>query len=247
LSSFLYHVTGFDGATPSAYWLESRGLLDVLGRGHSCLPLTDGSALLAAGSVPTRLLRLEPANQNWAAWGDGVEFGFWTDERRPTEHGLRRAPEQMLFEWPSKHILLGNGELWAVPVLRDASAQILLPATMRWNAGEGWTPVLSARHARIKELLDAQVSVALHDAGIVTDGAHEISAAEQCEMIREALALVYRVGPQEIGALGLLVGSNIADCAAAVVNMEEAAGWIGEYLRRAVERMNTLAELAVML
>ncbi len=245
MSSFLYLATGFDGATPSLHWLESRGLLEVLGRNYSCLASGNGEALLAAGSMPTRLIAYDAPNQNWAVWGDGVEFGFWTDERRPTEHGLRRA-RPLLFDWPVKPVAMGNGETWDIPICRDSAADILLPAVMRWNAGEGWTKTLSERHTRLRFLIEKQVASALLDAGLITDTPGNISAEEQCEMIREALALTYRVGPQEISALGLLIGDAVKAAAGAVINMDEAAGWIGEYLRRYVDRIEAM-ELAATL
>lgn len=233
MSVFFYRAKGFPGAIPSREWLIERGLFDVLGRGFRAVQCPrEGDALLCSRDttmheVTAALSELgDDAWQPWGAAGD-IRFAWFKDERRPSPERLARHREET-FRWQTSGAVLGDFNFWNIPVLKSGVAErVVLPLVMRWNAADGeWCESVATRYARLTSIADRCFAGMLRDIGIRVEAESLPLADDQATLAREALGMLYRVGPQEISALELLTDANLGVVLAIALNAETVAAEI---------------------
>jgi hypothetical protein len=164
--------------------------------------------------VPEVPAAFEPGNQTWEARPDGkVWIGFWNDRRPRPETVLRREP------LGGKAVKLEDGNEWIVPVGRPNSAITSVPLVLK-RKGDGVEARPSKRFeslcADAKTLFDFCYKEAISSSE-AKDG-QQIAYRTAYDIACRALAVNYRIGPDEVDVLGLLsttsvilVGRAIAD------------------------------------
>lgn len=215
---FLYRVSRMQTAIASQAELVERGLLPLVERGFAARALDDGSCIVAHGSTdPTRMV-VVPDRQTWLPWGDGIDVGWWNDARPgPAVLGRSTLPAG----WPLEPVTLQDGCTWHVPVLRGADGAERLPVVMAWQHGH-WEAEVMPRFVRLHRLLGRAYVDLLRQIGVLGDwtGHVALDLPEQCEIAREALGLVYRVGEVELSALEVLTPGVLGEVLTAVLDGE---------------------------
>lgn len=233
MSTFFYRATGFPAAIPSREWLIERGLFDVLGRGYRVVqdPRAGGVLLCARDTTMREVTEAlsDLTDDAWIPWDatGEIRFAWFRDERRPSPERLLRTREET-FRWETGALVLGDFNSWNVPVLKSGIAErVVLPLVMRWNAADGeWSAEVAARYAGLVSTVERCFSGMLRDIGIVVEAEALPLIEDQAAVAREALGLLYRVGPQEIAALELLTDGNLGSVLAIALNAERVASEI---------------------
>lgn len=216
MAGFLYLMKDCRTAVASPEEIAERGLLAVVERRcHVRVQGIGGTSLVAHGSMSPDRLRYAPDAQTWVPRGEGVEMGWWNDAP-PGPNDLMRTGG-LPCAWPTSLVGLGDGNDWEIPVVRGALGEERMPMVMAWQHG-AWSAVVAPRFVRLRSLVSRAYIDLLLQIGVVDAPAgHErLDLPEQCEIAREALGLLYRVGEPEISALGLfrpeLLGGVLAAC-----------------------------------
>lgn len=229
MSGFLYFVPHVREA-PSAQRLIELGLADAAHRdcgrvlpGHSNNAVNDGKGPGGAGGWIVgpvgEVSPYQPAAQTWVP-GERWWLGFW-NERKPTPADLLRTDWQRGTE-----VTLGDGQGWTVPVAK------LQPGVLRFEGGKWVTgpapesAALFAEADRLRAEVWEKVNAAAERYQAVRNEvrasgeqiADELAARFMVELAGlaelhrgidpqtavEILARNYRVGAEEVSALGLL-------------------------------------------
>lgn len=236
MAHFLYLVETGGGVTASL--AQRCGLRDRLPDGMAQSPWKGElggrpvAGVLCWGSdMDQRHAAVDEAAQEWASYvlnDTRVHVGMWRD-RRPHEGDLRRSRTL-----ESDAVQLGDGGWWLVPRLRSREGKACLPRAYALDErGEVSSQV--AREYRTLERLGErlarqwEVEQELHGRALdplSAEYGREVSAAmkgealtvaDQVLLAAEALSANYRVGPAEVGLLGLLTEQTLPDVLAAML------------------------------
>lgn len=151
-------------------------------------------------------LRYRPDEQTWEPYpgSDDLWLGFPT-EAPPDPAFFARA--QQVRGHP---VRLGDGREWEVPVIRAVTHDTRLPRRMVWD-GEQFAP-----DAVIRPYEDLYA-----EAGRMWDdlaGEEQLTIAEEALFAARGLAVNYRLGPAEIGMLGLLTTATEVEAVKAMLD-----------------------------
>ncbi len=216
---FLYFLETDLGALPP----EFDALADVLARGAETAqvripdgaggPLAGKRGLLirdSYGEDPARF-RYDGKSQEWIEkkqWrGQWLWAGVET-EARPTPQALARPHRHQ-----GKDMLLGDGHVWRVPVLRYYTGDIGLPASVAIDATTG-APiyrVLQEYRALGERILSFYNTFARGETPTIAD---------TVSICADALSVNYRVGMAETALLNLWTTENMLEVSMTVIDFE---------------------------
>jgi len=166
---------------------------------------------------PPLIVGYYPENQTWES--AGRYYVGWVPDDMPTEEGLRR---DLMIEGSLE--LLANHQRWLCPMIRMKQGKINLPDV--WCVKDG------KFHSRIKD----DWAWAWDLSGEIWDHFHrqvDIPYELAFEWSIKLLSMNYRVGPVEVGALGLIGSREYQDILISAVN-----GPFIEMIREAEKKRN---------
>jgi hypothetical protein len=175
--------------------MVEQSLFDVTGRG----PGDKSGCILAyqtpAGDVPTRL-GYYPNEQTWTPVGDGslVWIGIDpSDPPKPADLARRK-------QYASYGVTCGDGNQWAVPVIRRPDDSTDLPTDMVWDAtGRFIEPIKPAYQSFWNE--SAEFAQWCYGHGIETE---PFPTVRGLELAIRALSINYRFGKSEQNVLRVI-------------------------------------------
>ncbi len=147
-------------------------------------------------AAPERLAP-RPGEQAWTQWGAGA----WWLVREPAEDGpgtLRRP-----FMLRGYELTLGDGNDWIVPIVRELDGALTLPAAAAISDTGEPRAILSPEHAALAESVGELWRELLAQWGDL-DRPSRMGLSPALAIAAAALGLNYRVGMEEVAAMGLL-------------------------------------------
>lgn len=166
-----------------------------------------GVAFCTSASRPGPMPRWEPYPGKPGLW-----IG-WDPEAPPGPAELARADQHA-----GHPVRLADGSSWVVPVARHPSGASPFPRAMKWSEG-GWH--VGAEPADKLHLRLWEAACDFWDRLVTAAGPEEeaeVTLDEQADLAAAALSVNYRVSPFELGALGLVTTSTVADVCLALVD-----------------------------
>jgi hypothetical protein len=197
--------------------MVEQSLFDVTGRG----PGDKSGCILAyqtpAGDVPTRL-GYYPNEQTWTPVGDGslVWIGIDpSDPPKPADLARRK-------QYASYGVTCGDGNQWAVPVIRRPDDSTDLPTDMVWDAtGRFIEPIKPAYQSFWTEA--AEFSAWYYGGGYLSG---QFPAERGVELAIRALSINYRFGRNEQNMLRVVDRDCYEMILSATVDAPNAASYV---------------------
>lgn len=206
MAGLLYFVPGATWLVPEAANLAAAGLGEVLGGlpvdAQPCTGPEGAGQLIWASSDPLELRGYQPDRQTWRRCAVPVSpcprvpvsprpwVGFWRDARPGPEDLARPAPV------PGHPVELADRRRWSVPIGRRCTGDCGLPSTYVLEAGALGQEVTPEYAALWADVLKLWTRVPLSDLQLAA-------------IAYRALAVNYRLGPDEINLLGLVGPHNV--------------------------------------
>ena len=136
-------------------------------------------------------------------WQDCGKFWLGYDPENPPAPGDLEREDLV----DGHCVSLADGNAWMIPVARHYDGSTPLPRPIKWHPERGWdTGEVVKRHrdlfAGAQRAWDAMM-------GATKD--ESLTAVVELDILAVALGTNYRVGPAEIGALGILTTTNRVD------------------------------------
>ena len=178
--------------------------------------------LFARRAGEPHALGYAPDRQRWAkAAGSGEYWLGYDTAEPPTPAHLERA------EIIDGHLVrLGDGQQWLVPVARMFSGGTALPQAI----------VLGPNGEKVLRALPAYVAIARHADRVATD--IHIGMSDGWDIAVEALALNYRIGPDEASLLQLLTTPIVPNVLEALVDVPTLRAVARQRLEAAASKKN---------
>jgi hypothetical protein len=223
MAAFFYFFSGRRSVQPKDF--VDAGLAHALEDGHrggTCEMSPGPSGKGGAIAIPPSPRGSTPpaAAADAARWVQVPERDVWIGwlpDAPPTPRDLARA-EQV----PGHEVKLADGARWLVPVARRISGATGLPRALRWD-GRGWTTGdVVAQHAQLWAIASRVWDAML---GGVQGG---VTLDVECDAAALALSTNYRLGPPEIGALGLFTTATQMEVIKALVDLPVLEAFRGE-------------------
>ena len=150
-------------------------------------------------------------DQTWAECAEGKWWLGWDNEHPPTSLDLRH---KTIGE--SRSVVLADGRAWMIPVIRERIGTTTLPVTLGLDRqGTVIQRAVLPGFARLWELTQRLWQ------GVMTFDWDKFTEEDLYELACGALALNYRIGKWEAGALGLLTTENLSYICAAIVDIPQ--------------------------
>lgn len=228
---FQYFVTGTSGHNPTPEELRAVGLLDVLGGRYQSTTQVEHEgefgSLVAHPDDPTpnpQLLRF--GSRPWGrAVGDiRVRINWLLGEVGERELARRFQPA-------GERVRLGDGTRWLVPTLLRFDGSMRVAECINYAADSGMEFRPAFDWVERRQLIErvtgwARMAALLGwNPGTIWQGDCP-TRAEIRRVVVWALGLAYRVGPDEIDALGLLPESDLPTLYACVAAVADAPAWL---------------------
>ena len=214
MADFMYFLEGLKGADHAA--VSKAGLAGVLpspGLGFTGVDAGPDGASGVLVSHSGRRLGYNPGAQTWRTI-DGRTFGWWNDSP-PTPEDLCRVQQV-----PGHFARLDDGGDWLIPCARVFPSGTRLPRTLRMDDSGELTldvkPEYRAFAAQAETLWDVVAGTFKVDSG--SPAAPEMNYLQLFDVAAAALAINYRIGRAEIGALELLSTDTLPGVWHAVVD-----------------------------
>ena len=205
MSRFVYFLPGLAECRVDSALLERFGLRELFRgtavRARQTAAGPDGAGLLVCDAAEPEPAPAYTGGQRWARRLDGLAWTGYAADSPP-------APEELLREDQvgGHRVLLGDRRQWLVPVARMFPEGTLLPETLVMGP-KGLVRQVAPEYLGLWE-----------DACRLWDSGGQLADEEVWQLGARALAVNYRLGADEVNALGLFTSATLGKVAAALVD-----------------------------
>ncbi len=159
------------------------------------------------------------SKQTWRKMlGTDIYLG-WEKDKKPTEETLIR-PDPI----EGHAVKLGDGQNWSIPIARYVNGSTAFEKVNVFDGTE-WIP--GTVKEQYKKLFNDACSK--WDTMINAEVGKSITFTDDCNIVSNAMAINYRIGPHEISALGLLTTQTQRKALQAVVDWPTLEEMAAEY------------------
>jgi len=196
MSAFIYAVPG---ATVSAEVLARIGLDKILaGTKPLTQPYGEGPEQSGAGFYLTNSGAVRKFTGVWTKSFNGEYFIGYDPDDPPTEKELARETQLR-----GHRVKLLDGGEWLIPVVRLIEGGSALPKRIILGAKGEVVEEAMSEYVEFANQVEKLWSDSLKVAGKL-EGEYELTEGERVRLVYDALTWNYRVGVEEINALGLI-------------------------------------------
>jgi hypothetical protein len=213
MRSFLYWIDTDRQAGGSA---DAPALLAPMSR-RSVGPVPDKPGLLLFESaMPSALAKYSNEGQRWVEVAPGRWVGFW-ESYRPGPADLARAGDDFV---EGVAVELGDGSEWILPRLLKDTRESGLPRSLRLSADGHLIGDVAEKYKALALDGERLWRYILHIQRDEPAPQPAMTEAEIFRLVSRVVGVNYRLGPGEVGALGLVTSGNFLRLAFLIIGYD---------------------------